>query len=216
MSGASQSVGVVHVVDDDAALRRALSRLLRGHGFSVETYESGADFLSRMPSHGFGCLLIDLRMPGMGGLELQEALNRAGNTLSMIFLSGNADVPHSVKAMKAGALDFLQKPFEEPQLLNAIRNAMERSLLTAEERGLRERNWAAFQSLTPRERQVCLLVCTGMLNKQIGGELGTREKTIKVQRGSVMKKLGVDSLAELVKLVEDLRRAGLVGGPAQR
>ncbi len=194
----------VFVVDDDASVVRGLSRLLRANGFEVESFASAAAFLSSDARDCVGCLLIDLRMPGMNGLELQAALRESNCTLPVIFISGNTDVPATVQAIRSGALDFLTKPFQEEQLLAAIRSALDRC------RDARTRRLAAladqdrFASLTPREKEVCLLVGSGLLNKQIAWQLGTAEKTIKVHRARVMEKLAVVSVAELVRLVDRL------------
>ncbi len=202
---------VVHVVDDDPQLRNAISRLLRSYDLCVKTYESALDFLNRLPAPGPGCLILDLSMPKMDGLQLQEALGARRNNLAVIFVSGNGDIPASVKAMKAGAIDFLTKPFEDLALIAAVREAIRRSRQLIAGNEAIERDMAAFQSLTVREKQVCLLVSQGLLNKQIAGELGTTEKTIKFHRGSVTRKLRANSVADLVKLVGRLRDAGRIG-----
>lgn len=202
---------LVHVVDDDAQLRNAVSRLLRSHDLNVKTYESAVDFLNRLPEPGPGCLLLDLSMPKMNGLQLQETLAASRKNLVVIFVSGKGDVPTSVQAMKAGAIDFLTKPFEEVALIEAVRKAITRSRqMIAEDESI-DKDWSAFSSLTAREKQVCLLVASGLLNKQVAGELGTTEKTIKFHRGSVTRKLRANSLADLVKLVQRLREAGRIG-----
>lgn len=201
----------VHVVDDDPQLRNALSRLLRSYDLNVKTYESALDFLNRLPEPGPGCLILDLSMPKMSGLELQETLAASRKNLAVIFVSGKGDIPASVKAMKAGAVDFLTKPFEDQALIEAVREAIRRSQQLIAESETIDKDWAAFSSLTAREKQVCLLVAQGLLNKQVAGELGTTEKTIKFHRGSVTRKLHANSVADLVKLVERLRDAGRIG-----
>lgn len=204
----------VHVVDDDPQLRNAVSRLLRSHDLNVKTYESAIDFLNRLPEPGPGCLLLDLSMPKMNGLQLQETLAASRKNLMVIFVSGKGDVPTSVQAMKAGAIDFLTKPFEEVALIEAVRKAISRSRqLIADDESI-DKDWKAFSSLTGREKEVCLLVASGLLNKQVAGELGTTEKTIKFHRGSVTRKLHANSLADMVKLVERLREAGRIGAAA--
>jgi FixJ family two-component response regulator len=201
----------VHVVDDDPQLRNAMSRLLRSYDLGVKTYESALDFLNRLPEPGPGCLILDLSMPKMNGLQLQETLAANRKNLVVIFVSGKGDIPASVKAMKAGAVDFLTKPFEDLALIEAVREAIRRSQQFIADGEAIDKDWAAFDSLTARERQVCLLVSQGLLNKQVAGELGTTEKTIKFHRGSVTRKLHVNSVADLVKLVERLRDAGRIG-----
>ena len=181
--------------------------MLRAAGHAVEAFASAREFLARERDEGPGCLVLDLRMPGMTGLELQDALERAGYAIPVVFVSGHGDIPASVKAMKAGAIDFLTKPVQNRDLLQAIERALARdraARATRVERGDAAR--ARVARLTPRERQVCALVATGMLNKQIAAELGTGEKNIKLHRAHVMEKLGVGSVAELVRLVD---RAGL-------
>jgi FixJ family two-component response regulator len=199
---------LVHVVDDDPGVRGAISRLLRSCDISVETYESSEDFLKRRPGQGPGCLILDLSMPDMDGLQLQEVLAQTSTRLAVVFVTGNAGIADSVRAMKAGAVDFLTKPFEDTQLLSAVEVAFQKSRKMHEEAEEIERCWRLYDSLTPRERQVCISVSRGLLNKQVGGELGIQEKTIKLHRSNVMRKLGVTSLADLVRLVESLRHAG--------
>jgi len=201
----------VHVVDDDPQLCNAMARLLRSYDIDVKTYESALDFLNRLPEPGPGCLILDLSMPKMDGLQLQEILGASRKSLAVIFVSGKGDIPASVKAMKAGAVDFLTKPFEDLALIEAVREAIRRSRQLIAEGQAIDKDWTAFSSLTAREKQVCLLVAQGLLNKQVAGELGTTEKTIKFHRGSVTRKLHANSVADLVKLVERLREAGRIG-----
>jgi RNA polymerase sigma factor (sigma-70 family) len=198
---------LVFVIDDDASVRKGLARLLRSDGYKSEVFESAADFLARPPHNGPSCLIVDVQMPHVTGIELQEDLIRRRREEQLVFITGHGDIPMSVAAMKAGAVDFLGKPFRDHELLQCVQNALSRS---AEQRRLHaERDEArhALDSLTPREFEVMQLVITGMLNKQIAGELGTAEKTVKVHRGRVMEKLGVPSVAELVRLVEKARLA---------
>lgn len=197
----------MHVVDDDANVRSSVARLLRSYGFGVELYESAADFLSRLPAPDPGCVLLDLSLPGMNGLELQAAISAHRPNLAAVFMTGQGDISTSVKAMKAGAIDFLTKPFGEEELIASVREALEKSRMLSESEDLLERDWATFQLLTGREKEVCLLVAQGLMNKQIAGELGPTEKTIKLHRAGVMRKLKVNSVADLVKLVERLRAA---------
>jgi FixJ family two-component response regulator len=197
----------VHVVDDDANLLRAVSRLLRSHGYVVMTYSCASEFLSSGVPAGPACLLLDLNMPGMTGLELQQVISDFQSHLSIVFISGQGDLPAAIRAMKAGAVDFLTKPFEGDALVAAIDSALHRSHAAHTSDDALQKDWELFQSLSGRERQVCLLFAQGMLNKQIAAELGTAERTIKAQRGSVMRKLGADSASEVVRLIQRLRDA---------
>ena len=199
---------IVHVVDDDADLLRAISRLLRSHGYASRTYSSAAEFLGAGVPDGPACLLLDLNMPGMTGLELQQVISDYPSRLSIVFISGQGDIPATVRAMKAGAVDFLTKPFDGDVLIAAIDAAVRRSHTAQASEDALQKDWDLFQTLSPRERQVCLLFAQGMLNKQIAFELGTAERTIKAQRGSVMRKLGADSVPDVVRLVVRLRDAG--------
>jgi FixJ family two-component response regulator len=203
--------GTVFLVDDDPAVCRALGRLIRPAGHQVESFTSPADFLARAPHPGPACLVLDLRLPGMTGLELQDLLERAGRAVPIVFISGRADIPASVRAMKAGAVDFLGKPVDESELLASVAGALERDRARRAERAEREAMDIRFSRLTPREREVCALVARGLLNKQIAGRLGTSEKTIKVHRGRVMAKLEVDSVAELVRLFDQVTGPGRHG-----
>lgn len=202
----------VHVVDDDANLLRAVSRLLRSHGYTVTTYSSASEFLRAGVPAGPACLLLDLNMPGMTGLELQQVLAVYQSRLSIVFISGQGDIPATVRAMKAGAVDFLTKPFDGDALVAAIDSALSRSHAAQASEDATQNDWELFQSLSRRERQVCLLFAQGMLNKQIAAELGTAERTIKAQRGSVMRKLGANSVPDVVRLIERLRDAGRILG----
>jgi FixJ family two-component response regulator len=194
---------LVFVVDDDASVRKSLARLVKAAGYEVEIFASVRDFLARAAHEGPCCLLLDVRMPGLTGLDLQEALRAAGQHLAIVFISGYRDVPVSVKAMKGGAVDFLTKPVDEETLLAAIRQAVARTQTDRrhEARVADIRNRIA--TLTPREAAVFALVVTGMLNKQIGSELGIAEKTVKVHRARVMEKMRAGSLAELVRLADE-------------
>jgi FixJ family two-component response regulator len=197
----------VFVIDDDPGVLKALERLLRSNGFPVEAYTSPAEFLDRPSYEGAACLLLDLRMPGLSGLEVQERLARKNLSMPIVFLSGQGDVPSTARAMREGAVDFLVKPVDEPQLLDAVARALAQAVdLMRERRELRDTE-ERFARLTKREREVCDLVSRGLLNKQIAFELGTSEKTVKVHRGRVMHKLEVDSVAALVRLLHHpLRR----------
>ena len=198
----------VFVVDDDASVRKSLSRLLSSAGYQVETFASSVDFLNRPPHEGPSCLVLDVRMPGPSGLDLQTALAAAGRPVSIVFVTGHVDVPMSVAAMKAGAVDLLTKPVDEKDLLKAIARAMAKDTLErsdeAQVAGTRER----LATLTPRERDVFARVVTGMLNKQIASELGISEKTVKVHRARVMQKMGAGSVAELVRMADRVGSSG--------
>ncbi len=205
--------GTVHVIDDDLSIRCAVDRLLRSNDQQVRTYPSAREFLNQQLDSRPACIVLDLQMPEMSGLDLQEILTQGHESVSIVFISGHADIPDSVRAMKAGAVDFLTKPFDESQLLAAVNAALAKSRQACIYREEVDRDRAAFESLTLREREVCVRVARGMLNKQIGGEFGTAEKTIKVQRARVMQKLGVQSITDLVRLVERLRASGHLSPP---
>jgi FixJ family two-component response regulator len=200
--------GLVFVIDDDPSVRRSVSRLLRSHERVVHTCQSAKDFLELELPSSPACIVLDLEMPEVDGLELQRLLHRNSDTLPIIFISGHGNVPASVRAMKEGAVDFLTKPFHDDELMAAIDTALERAKSAQDRRNALQRDQHAFNSLTHRERQVCVRVAEGMLNKQIGGELGTSEKTIKAQRGQVMQKLGAQSVTDVVRLVDRLRASG--------
>ncbi|MBV9492480.1 MAG: response regulator transcription factor [Verrucomicrobia bacterium] len=200
---------VVHVVDDDPSLRTAVTRLLRATGYDARPYASVADFLLAQSGDLHGCVLLDVRMPGgPSGLELQEALAKRGDTVPIVFLTGHGDIPTSVRAMKAGAVDFLTKPVERRSLLAAVRTALAREaqMQTTRERWRQARR--GLGRLTPREREIFAGVIKGQLNKQIAADLGTAERTVKAHRARVMEKMGVRSVAELVHLAEALHAGG--------
>ena len=207
-NGGAMTSGLVCVVDDDSNMRSAVGRLLRSDNREVETYSSANEFLEHSLPVGPACIVLDLQMPGMSGLTLQRLLFHCRETLPIVFISGHADIQTSVQAMKEGAVDFLTKPFDENQLLHAVGTSLNRAEEAHNRKCILERDRTVFDSLTPREREVCLRVAEGMLNKQIGCEFGTTEKTIKVQRGRAMQKLGAQSVADLVRLVERLRSSG--------
>jgi FixJ family two-component response regulator len=194
----------VHIVDDDASFRRAIGRLLQAEGFQVRQYASAGEFLISSPEHHCGCILLDIRMPGPNGLELQDALRQRDVQLPIIFLSGHGDIPMSVRAMKAGALDFLTKPIKRPDLLNAVRAAVDYDISHRAHREQIRTCQGRYATLTPRERQVFQFVVTGRLNKQIASELGTSQRTVKAHRSQVMRKMQVQSVAELVHVAEQI------------
>jgi FixJ family two-component response regulator len=196
------SNSLVFAIDDDASVRKGVVRLLRSAGYKSEVFASAADFLARNAHSGPSCLIVDVQMPGLNGIDLQEALIQRRRAEQLVFITGHGNIPMCARAMKAGAVDFLPKPFRADQLLQCVERALARS---ADERSrAAEKNKARqlLDLLTPREFEVMRLVISGMLNKQIAGELGTAEKTVKVHRGRVMQKLGVTSVAELVRLVQ--------------
>jgi FixJ family two-component response regulator len=193
---------VVFVVDDDAGVRKAVSRLLRTRGMHVEVFDSGESFLEADPRAESACILLDLQMPGLTGLALQDRLTERGILFPIVFVTGHGDVPATVRAMKAGAVDFLQKPFDEGALMEAIGDAL---TLHAERRHALSRTDDVVERLarlTPRESQVMELVAAGLRNRAVASQLGISERTVKVHRGRVMKKLHLDSLPDLVRLVE--------------
>jgi FixJ family two-component response regulator len=203
------TVATVFVVDDDASVRRSLERLLLSDGLAVRSFGSAEEFLSTARVDGPSCLVLDLRMPGIGGLDLQQELQAAGLDQAIVFVSAYGSVPATVRAMRAGAVDFLQKPFDDDQLLGAIHRALARDASERAARGERKEIEASFQELTPREREVLALVVTGLPNRLVADRLGTSEKTIKVHRGRVMAKMGARSLAHLVRLAQKI---GIDGG----
>jgi FixJ family two-component response regulator len=206
---------VIHVVDDDVSFRTAVARLLKACGYQVALYESARQLLEKPPSTDPGCILLDVRMPGMSGHELQARLLNIGNTLPIVFLTGHGDIRMSVRAIKAGAEDFLSKPVSKKTLIEAIQRALVRDQ-EAREQNLRLASLRAVAAtLTPRESAVFALIVRGKLNKQIAHELGTAERTIKAHRHAVMQKLKVQSLAEAVSIAERLGMLpGAIGGEA--
>ena len=191
-----------YVVDDDEAMRLSLSRLLRSADWNVETFASGSEFLERAPLTGRGCILLDVKMPGMDGLELHEIMSGAGISLPVIFLSGNSDIPMSVRAMKHGAVDFLVKPVEEDVLFQAMAQAVSRHDAELAARHHRDRIASRIAQLSSREQEVLNHVLQGHMNKEIGFALGIAEKTVKVHRSRVMEKMEAGSVAELVHMCD--------------
>lgn len=199
----------VFLIDDDASVRRGVSRLLRAAGYNNEAFGSASDFLARDEHPGPACVIVDVRMPGMNGMDLQDLLLQRRREEQLIFITGHGNISMCAQAMKAGAVDFLPKPFRDTELLECVERALARSA-EQRQRGLEKTETRRLLDLlTPREFEVMQLVVTGKLNKQVAAELGTAEKTIKVHRGRVMKKLGIASVAELVRLVETARIASL-------
>jgi FixJ family two-component response regulator len=200
---------IVFVVDDDPSVRTSTERLVRSAGFKVKTFGSAREFRESFRPEGPACLVLDVRLPGQSGLDLQRELTGSGVQIPIIFMTGHGDIPMSVRAMKAGAVEFLTKPYRKNDLLEAIRASIERDRASRKERleagALRQR----FEQLTPREREVMALVVAGLLNKQIAGELATSERTIKFHRAHIMQKMEAESLAELVQLAGQL---GIVKG----
>jgi len=200
----TEAAPIVFVVDDDPSVRRSTERLVRSAGFEVETFGSAAEFLEGPRPEGPACLVLDIRMPGQSGLDLQRELTGSGIEIPIIFVTGHGNIPMTVRAMKAGAVEFLTKPYRRNDLLQAVRTAIERDRRVRKERleatELRQR----YEQLTPRERDVMTLVVAGMLNKQIAGELATAERTIKFHRAHIMQKMKAESLAELVRMAGQL------------
>jgi FixJ family two-component response regulator len=206
-SGTLVTGTLVGIVDDDPSVRKGLARLVKGAGYRVEVFASAREFLARPQQEDPSCLLLDVRMPGLTGPELQEALAIAGRRMSIVFVSGHGDVVGSVKAMKGGAIDFLTKPVDARELLDAIERAVAKAVTAQREQAGATDVQGRLKTLTAREAQVFALVVTGMLNKQVAAELGIVEKTVKVHRARVMQKMRAGSLAELVRLAD---RAGII------
>jgi FixJ family two-component response regulator len=204
------SQALVGIVDDDPSVRKGLARLVKAAGYRVEVFASAREFLARPPQEDPCCLLLDVRMPGLTGLELQEALAIAGRRMSIVFVSGHGEVVGTVKAMKRGAIDFLTKPVDARELLAAIERAVAKAFTVQRAEADATDVQGRLKTLTAREVQVFALVVTGMLNKQIAAELGIVEKTVKVHRARVMEKMRAGSLAELVRLAD---RAGIIAKP---
>jgi len=202
---------LVFAIDDDQSVRRGLRRLFKSAGYTAETFASAEDYLAREIFEGPICLVLDVRMPGLKGPGLQEALEKRGACEQIVFLTGHGDVPTAARAMKKGAVDFLTKPFDDEELILAVKSALERGEEQLRRRGERREARRRVDKLTPREFEVFRFVIMGLLNKQIAAELHTAEKTIKVHRGRVMQKLGVTSVADLVRISE---RAGV--SPARK
>jgi RNA polymerase sigma factor (sigma-70 family) len=195
----------VFVVDDDAAVRKSLERLMKSAGYHIESFASAEEFLERWEEDPVpGCVVLDILMPGLDGLQLQQKMQTSTHGIPIIFITGHGDIPSSVTAMKAGAVDFFPKPFKDEDLLKAVREAIERDHQQRSQWAERTAVAKLFETLTPREREVMALVVRGMLNKQIAFALGVSEKTIKIHRGRVMEKMKVDSVADLVRAAQKI------------
>lgn len=193
---------VVYVIDDDASVRRSLSRLLTTEGYVVETFDSATSYLKRDVSGQVACVVLDVQMPGISGMELQQALIDRRREDQIVFITGHGDVPMCARAMKAGAADFLAKPFTNEALLEAVARSLERARARHEDNSAREQARKRLALLTSRELEVFRWIIAGLLNKQIGARLGTAEKTVRIQRGSITTKLGMTAVADLVRLAQ--------------
>jgi FixJ family two-component response regulator len=201
---------IVFVVDDDPPVRRSIERLIQSIGLKVQTFQSAAEFLQHVRPEGPACLVLDVRLPGLSGLDLQRELTSRGIQLPIIFITAHGDIPMTVRAMKGGAVEFLTKPFRTRHLLDAIRAAIERDRDTLKQRSEVAQLRNRYDLLTPREREVLAFLVVGLLNKQIAGELITTERTIKFHRAHIMQKMRAESIADLVRMAQKL---GLAGRP---
>ncbi|WP_426122873.1 response regulator transcription factor [Pararhizobium sp. PWRC1-1] len=199
------STPAVHVIDDDAAMRDALDSLFRSVGYEVHKYANTHEFLNSGRVNASGCLVLDVRLPGMNGLDFQQHLAESEWTMPIVFMTGHGDIPMSVRGMKAGAVDFLPKPFREQDMLDAVASALERDLLQRERRHQEQELQGRYETLSSREKEVMSEVARGQMNKQIAFSLGISEITVKIHRGNGMKKLGARSLTEFIKLAEGLK-----------
>ena len=193
---------VVHVVDDDASMRGALEALFDSVGLATQTYAAARDFLAQAPADQLGCMVIDIRLPDMNGLDFQAQLAERGNRAPVVMMTGHGDISMSVRAMKRGAVDFLSKPFKDQDMLDAVTAAIERDRQRREAEGDYSQMQQRLQTLSPRELQVMQLVTAGKMNKQVAGDLGISEITVKIHRGAAMRKMGARTLADLVRMAE--------------
>ena len=205
VQGAEVSKGVVFVVDDDASVRRGLGSLFRSAGLNVEVFASAAEMEQSPRSESANCLVLDVRLPTLNGLELQEHLARSNRQIPIIFITGHADVPMTIRAMKGGAIDFFTKPVDGRAILGAVSAAIDRDRKRRESENAGEALRASFETLTPREREVMALVTAGLMNKQVAAEMGLREITVRIHRGNVMRKMKARSLPDLVRMADSLR-----------
>jgi FixJ family two-component response regulator len=196
------STAIVFVIDDDASMRKSLKRLLDAACYKVELFTSASEFLARSAHDGRSCVVVDVRMPELNGIDFQKALIEGGRAEQLVFITGHGDIPMCAKAMKAGAVDFLPKPFKPKQLLESVERALTRSGQQRRRASAKTHARDLIERLTPREHEVMQLVATGMLNKQVGAELGMAEKTVKTHRAHVMQKLGITSVAELMVVLQ--------------
>ncbi|WP_458098324.1 response regulator transcription factor [Roseomonas sp. WA12] len=200
-----EGVQAVHVVDDDLGLRQALDSLFRSVGYRTRLYGSAAEFLDSGDARAAGCLVLDVRLPGLSGLDLQGQLNEAGVTMPVVLMTGHGDIPMTVQGMKAGAVDFLPKPFRDQDMLDAVASALARDAAARTERGRFNELRSSFATLSPREREVMARVAAGKMNKQIAFDLELSEITVKIHRGNAMRKMGARTLADFVKMAEALK-----------